>query len=297
MNVLITGCNSGFGRELVTQFLQKGWTVIATLRHLEERKSSFESHMKQFPGQLMLIELDVTSDSQRQSLVGTLKEKFPSGIDCLINNAGLGYFGALTDFSQEQIRQQMEINFFSLAFLTREMIPFLLSRKGRIINISSVLGFSGMPFASLYNASKYAVEGLSEGLYFELKDKGVQVALVEPGGFRTNFSSNTCWAENHKDTSSLFYQESKNFKGLRQYLTSRPNPPSILIVVNKIVELATRKSIPLRTQVGKDSVAGYLMKKILPEKVYLCLYGKVLRKMMKKGEHLVKVGYATTPPL
>ncbi len=282
--ILITGCSSGFGRELVRKFLQRGWTVLATLRNMDSRKTIFDAELKQFPNKLYLFEFDVNNQQQRQQLNHFIRDRFSGKLDGLINNAGQGFFGALTDFSDDQVRQQLEVNFFSAAFLCRDLLPFLIPAQGRIINISSLLGFTGMPFSSVYAASKFALEGLTEGLYYELQPKGVQVALVEPGGFRTNFATNTVWAAPSENSNFLFKEEAERFTAMRTYLGTRPNPPSLLKVVNAIVDLAILNKMPLRTQVGSDSRSAYLAKKLLPQWLFTRIQSTAMNRVMAKAK-------------
>ena len=176
--VLITGTSSGFGRQLAPRFLNAGWTVIATLRDASKRSDLFAADLAKSPGRLFVLSLDVARENERVAAAGFIDRQFEGKLDCLVNNAGFGLFGALEDLSEDQIRRQMEVNFFGLVLLSRSLLPHLRRARGRIINITSALGYLGMPLTSLYCASKFAVEGLSESLYYELKPHGVQVAIV-----------------------------------------------------------------------------------------------------------------------
>src|SRR5262245_19631363 len=191
--ILITGCSSGFGRLVIPEFLREGWHVIATMRDAANRKGIFNEELNGYRDALSLLSLDVTNEAERAAAKNFIEEKFGGKLDCLVNNAGYGLFGAVEDLSEAQIREQMEVNFFGLVLLTQMLLPQLRKASGRIINLSSVLGFTGMPMSAMYCASKFAVEGFSEGLYHELKPHGVQVALVEPGAFRTNFAEKLTW--------------------------------------------------------------------------------------------------------
>jgi NAD(P)-dependent dehydrogenase (short-subunit alcohol dehydrogenase family) len=294
--ILITGCSSGFGRELVREFLKQGWTVLATLRNMDSRKELFDGELKHFPNNLFLFDFDVNNQDQRQQLNQFIRDRFSGKLNVLINNAGQGFFGALTDFSDDQVRQQLEVNFFSAAFLCRDLLPFLIAAQGRIINISSLLGFTGMPFSSIYAASKFALEGLTEGLYYELQPKGVQVALVEPGGFRTNFATNTIWAAPSENSNFLFKEEAKRFTAMRTYLGTRPNPPSLLKVVTTVAELASLNKMPLRTQVGTDSKSAYLAKKLLPQGLFARIQATAMNRLMTKAERKLNGGNDAAKP-
>lgn len=281
--VVITGCSSGFGHSLVKEFLNHGWTVVATMRNLESRKNLFAEQLLSYKDKLFLFELDVNDSSQRQQLVKYLKQNFNGTLNCLINNAGQGFFGASTDFTEEQIRSQMEVNFFSAAFLTQDLIPALIENQGRIINVSSLLGFTGMPFSSVYAASKFALEGFTEGLYFDLQSKKVQVGLVEPGAFRTNFLQNTVWTSS-PEKKSLFAKEAATFSKLMQHLGTRPNYAKPETVAERIVELAEMAKMPLRTQIGMGSRFVFLAKRFLPQNLFYFVQSKAMNRMMQKAE-------------
>ena len=214
--VLITGTSSGFGRLLVPEFLREGWTVIATMRNAEQRADLFKKELSSASDRLFLFSLDVTDEKDRQTAAEFIDEHFEGKLDCLVNNAGYGLFGAAEDLSEEQVRQQLEVNFFGLVFLTQKLLPQIRQAEGRIINVSSVLGFSAMPLATLYCASKFAVEGFSEGLYHELKPHGVQVAIVEPGGFRTSFVEKQNWGEYSFHKSSPYLEQTQSYNRYRE---------------------------------------------------------------------------------
>jgi NAD(P)-dependent dehydrogenase (short-subunit alcohol dehydrogenase family) len=291
MIVVITGCSTGFGRSLVSAFLREGWTVVATLRNLESRRGQFAEEQSKFGARLHLVELDVNAVEQRQALKRYLLEHLDGRLDCLVNNAGRGFFGPLADFSEAQIREQMETNFFSMAMMIREFLPLLMGSRGRMINLSSVMGYAGMGFSSLYNASKFAVEGLTESLYYELRPHGVQVGLVEPGAFRTDFGAHIAWAE--PTGHSPFQEPMRRFIGMRNFLASRSKVPSPQIVVESIVRIARCKRLPLRTRVGTDARATFWAKRLLPERFYLWMSARVIEKLMVKGEsQMRKVGHA-----
>lgn len=276
--VFITGCSSGFGQLLVPEFLREGWQVIATMRDAEKRQAPFGKELQQYGDQLAVISLDVTNENERLAARDFIKERFGGRLDCLVNNAGYGLFGAVEDLSEEQIRQQMEVNFFGLVLLTRVLLPQLRESRGRIINISSVLGFMAMPMSVLYCASKFAVEGFSEGLAYELQPHGVQVALVEPGAFRTGFAEKLTWGDKSSDATSPYQKQTAAYRSYRENRTSgegtSPTP-----VIKAVLRLAEMKKMPMRVRCGKDAKAGYAVKRALPEflqtKIFSTLYRKI----------------------
>jgi NAD(P)-dependent dehydrogenase (short-subunit alcohol dehydrogenase family) len=178
--VLITGASSGFGRETVKLFHQKGWNVVATMRSPDDSFSSLDG--------VLVTRLDVTDKASIASAVTAAVGRF-GGIDVLVNNAGYGTLGALEAAPDDIIRQQFEVNFFGLIEVTKAVLPGMRARRsGVIVNVSSVGGRVTFPFCTLYHATKFAVEGLTESLQYELDPLGIRLKIVEPGGYKTNFA-------------------------------------------------------------------------------------------------------------
>ncbi|MCI0490636.1 MAG: SDR family oxidoreductase [Blastocatellia bacterium] len=275
--VLITGSSSGFGRELVTTFLGEGWTVLAALRDAEHRAEAFEKEMSDSPDRLTLLSLDVSEEGDRVTVARFIEERLGGKLDCLINNAGFGLFGALEDLSEQQIRHQMEVNFFGLVLLTRKLLPYIRNARGRIINISSVLGYMGMPLATLYCASKHAVEGFSEALYHELKPHGVQVGVIEPGAFRTSFGRNQVWGEGSFDKDSPYLAQTESFSRFREKRSSGPGNP-IDPVIAAVMKSATSEKVPFRVRCGRDALVSYAVKRLLSESKAVALFSRIFRR-------------------
>lgn len=202
--ILITGCSSGIGYDAALSLSQRGHWVVASCRKEEDTKKLKALGLK-------VVHMDI-NDSQ--SITKAFEEvlAMTSGrLDVLINNAGYGQAGALEDVSREALRTQFETNVFGLMDLTRLAIPVMRQQgQGRIINVSSILGLISMPFRGAYNASKYAVEGLSDTLRLELKSSGIQVITIEPGPIETRFRDNTI-------DNSLKKIDSKHSHFQRQY--------------------------------------------------------------------------------
>jgi NAD(P)-dependent dehydrogenase (short-subunit alcohol dehydrogenase family) len=183
----ITGGSSGFGEALTTAILQRGDKVAATFRKAEQA-SLFTL---QADGNGLGIVLDVTNSAQIPSAVQQAVQEFGK-IDVLVNNAGYGTIGAIEEFSMDEIRQQMETNFFAALALTKEVLPLMRNNKsGHVIQISSAAGFKATGGFGIYNASKFALEGFSEALAQEVAPFGIKVVIVEPGPFRTKFASSS----------------------------------------------------------------------------------------------------------
>ncbi len=180
----ITGASSGFGKTLAEMLLAKGDGVVLTARRLEPLQAIAAGHGER----ALALKLDVTDAAGRAAALKAANEKF-GRIDVLANIAGAGAYGALEEFTSDQIRANMELNFFAAAELSREVLPQMRARKsGHILNLTSIAGLVAFPGNGLYNASKFALEGFTEALHHEVKPFGVRVTLVEPGAFRTSFA-------------------------------------------------------------------------------------------------------------
>ena len=183
----ITGVSSGFGEVLAKAVVEKGDKVVATFRKAEQASSFSQQYNHSGLGVVM----DVTNEAQIKKGIQQALEKF-SRIDVLVNNAGYGTAGAIEEFSMEEIRAQMETNFFGAIAVTKEVLPLMRGQgSGHIVQISSVAGFRATPGFGVYNASKFALEGFSEALAQEVAPFGIKVTIVEPGPFRTNFLSSS----------------------------------------------------------------------------------------------------------
>ena len=181
---LITGVSSGFGRELAEAALARGETVVGTLR----QEAQAEAFSQLAPGRSLGVVLDVTDHAAVGAALAQALA-FAGHIDVLVNNAGYGFFAAVEEASLAEARHVMDTNLFGLLAVTQAVLPHMRQRRrGHVINLSSLAGIWGMPGCGLYNASKFAVEGLSEALAAELAPLGIHVTVVEPGGFKTNFA-------------------------------------------------------------------------------------------------------------
>lgn len=185
--ILITGASRGFGKLWAEAFLKRGDKVAATARNLESLKDLKE----QFGDAILAIKLDVNNRADCFAAVKKAQEHFGK-IDVLINNAGYGLFGTIEETSEKEARDQIETNVFGLLWLTQAVLPVMRKQgHGHIIQVSSVLGITTLPVLGLYNASKFAVEGLSETLASEVKNFGIHVTLVEPNGFATDWGGSS----------------------------------------------------------------------------------------------------------
>ncbi len=274
--ILITGSSSGFGLEMVHDFTELGYHVIASLRSAEERKAIFDSVNDK--SKLTILNLDVSSKDDIRHAAEHINQAHNGELDVLINNAGYGLYGALEDVSEEQIRHQMEVNFFGAALLTQALLPALRKTKGKVINISSVMGRFSLPLGSVYSASKFALEGLSEGLYYELKPFGVQVCAVQPGAHRTGFVKAMIWGDKSQEESSPYINQTKGLLRNVEEMTNKPKATGSNNVSKIVVGLVRKKKMPRRVLAGKDAVATGIAQKFLPE----ALYHEILHRSYEK---------------
>ena len=179
----ITGCSTGFGRALAQQTLALGYPTVLTARNTAQIEDLAAGH----PDALVL-KLDVTDPQQIKEAVAAAQARF-GAIDVLVNNAGIGYFGSFEESGMEEVRAMFEVNVWGLAETTRAVLPMMRARRsGTVVNISSIAGIAAFPSLSFYNATKFAVEALSEAMAQEVAPLGIKVLLVEPGPFRTDWA-------------------------------------------------------------------------------------------------------------
>ena len=193
-NVLISGCSAGIGLVTTVELLDRGHTVMATMREPEGRNASKADELRERAGRglgtLHVFELDVTDDGSVTSAVRAALEAVGS-IDALINNAGYGGFGYLEGFTSTQIGAIFDTNVAGMHRLNRAVLPGMRERgSSLLVHLSSAMGRTIIPFAAPYTATKFAIEGLAESLHYELAGTGVDVAIVQPGAFATSFQDN-----------------------------------------------------------------------------------------------------------
>lgn len=182
--ILITGASRGFGKLWAKALLERGDKIAATARNTND----LDDLVREYGDAVLPVQLDVNDRAACIDAVSRVNAHF-GRIDVLINNAGFGLFGAIEETTEQQARAQMETNFFGLLWMTQAILPVMRAQQsGHIIQVSSFLGLVTLPVLGIYNASKYAVNGLSETLATEVKSFGINVSLIEPNGFSTDWS-------------------------------------------------------------------------------------------------------------
>lgn len=250
---LITGCSTGFGNALSRYVLAAGQHAAVSARRAED----IADIVSAYPDTALGLTLDVTRKEEIETSVQKTLERF-GRIDVLVNNAGIGYFGAVEESEEAEVRRMFEINFFGLAEVTRQVLPAMRAqRSGHIINISSIGGLRGFPALGFYNASKFAVEGLSEALSKEVTPLGIRVTLVEPSGFRTD------WAGRSAKDSQVRIEDyaptaRQNSDTIRGYSGQQAGDPER--AAKAIFEIAQSAEPPLRLLLGSAALRGARVK-------------------------------------
>lgn len=239
--VLITGTSSGLGRATAEHFHAHGWNVIATMRKPEGASRD----------RMLIARLDVQDIASIDAAVDEGLAKF-GRIDALVNNAGYGAYGPLEATPLEKIRRQFEVNVLGVMATTKALLPhFRAQKSGTIVNVSSIGGRMTFPLGALYHGSKFAVEGLSESLHFELAPLGIRVKIVEPGGIRTDFSGRSLDFSN--DPALVEYQPIvQAILALAPVLEATGSSPEQIAEV--VFAATTDGSARLRYEAGADAV-------------------------------------------
>ncbi|MET0703608.1 MAG: SDR family oxidoreductase [Mycobacterium sp.] len=245
--ILITGSSSGLGRATAKLFHEKGWNVVATMRAPEA-----ETELTQLDN-VLVARLDVQDAASITAAVDAGVAQF-GRIDALVNNAGYGAYGPLEATPIEKVHRQFEVNVFGLLATTKALLPhFRANRSGTIINVSSMGGRITFPLGTLYHGSKFAVEGLSESLHYELAPLGVRVKIIEPGGIRTDFGGRSF--DFTHDPALTEYQPLVDavLAGLGSTMVEQGSEPETIAEI--IYGAATDGSDSLRYVAGDDAVA------------------------------------------
>ncbi len=245
----ITGCSTGFGRELAKEVLEAGYKAVVTARNPDDVKDILD----QYPDDALVLKLDVTKPDEVTVAVEQAQKAFGK-IDVLVNNAGIGYFGAIEESEEDEVRRMFEINFWGLAAVTKAVLPGMRAQKsGHILNVASIGGLVGFPAVGYYNATKFAVDGYSDALSKELAPLGIKVTVICPSGFRTD------WAGRSANNSKIIIDDYKataetNKNNIRGYSGKQPgNPVQAAKAMVAVVEI---ENPPLHLLLGVAALKG-----------------------------------------
>ena len=257
--ILITGASRGFGKLWAEAFLDRGNNVVVTSRTL----SGLNDLKNKYGNAVLALELDITNRAACFEVVAKANSHFGS-IDVVINNAGTGVFGAVEEIDEKASRDIIDVNFFGTLWMTQAVLPFMrVQGSGHIMQISSAVGIYSFPTLGLYSASKFAVEGLTEALYREVKGLGIKVTLVEPNGYATDFGASSVQSNPipaydnikaetyaHPDFSAAdAYGDPQATTEAILKLEDAPNPPLRLIL--------GKKALPLTKQFYAERLATW----------------------------------------
>jgi len=250
---LVTGSSSGIGFETAILLARSGYHTYASMRNIKKSKKITDMAEKKNLS-LQFVELDVNNDnSVKDAIDKIVREK--NRIDVLVNNAGYGLFGSLEDMSLEEIKSQFETNFFGVIRVIQNSLPIMRKQQGGgfIVNISSVGGRMSVPVLSAYNSTKFALEGMSESLSYELEPFGIRVVIIEPGFIRTNIMNSSILSKKSQVPNSPYFSLTQK---VAKHFNSMVNDPSSTHpeeVAKTILKAITSESQQLRYTVGNDA--------------------------------------------
>jgi NAD(P)-dependent dehydrogenase (short-subunit alcohol dehydrogenase family) len=268
---VVTGSSSGIGFETALLLARSGFHTYATMRNLEKSKNITEiANTEKLP--LQVVQLDVDDDRSVKNAINKIVAAAENKrIDVLVNNAGYGLFGSLEDTLIEEIKAQFETNFFGVIRVTQQVLPVMRKQNsgGTIVNVSSVGGRIGVPVLSAYQSTKFALEGLSESMSYELEPFGIRVVIIEPSFIRTNIINSSASAEKALDSKSPYFplmQKVKNhFKSMMENASSSSPPEEVAKV---ILQAITSENPQLRYTVGNDAATIIQARMNMPDKEF-----------------------------
>lgn len=255
---LVTGCSSGIGFETALSLAREGYQTYASMRDTKKGKKIQEIAKKEnLPITVLPLDVD-KAESVESAIKQIISEK--KRLDVLVNNAGYGTFGCLEDLTIDELKAQFETNFFSVARLIQRVTPIMRNQKsGSIVNISSVAGKIGFPASPAYISSKFAIEGLSECLRYELSPFGINIIIIEPGVIKTNFFGSMQMPKNAKPDSPYSDITNKVVAGVKMMAEMGTHPKEVADVIIK----ALKEKNPLpRYPVGNDAIMFLEAKKM-----------------------------------
>ena len=244
---LITGCSSGFGRELAKLVLARGWRAVVTARDPSKAADIAAGH----DARALVMPLDVTRRAQIDEVVAAAKRRF-GRIDALVNNAGYGYLAAIEEGEDAAVRAMFEANVFGLIDMTKAVLPIMRAQRGGlIVNISSIGGLTSQAATGYYHGTKYAVEGISESLAAEVRPLGIDVLIVEPSAFRTNWAGPSI-----KQSATRIDAYAATAGERRKQIEGRSGnqPGDPVRAAQAIIDAALSDTPPLRLLLGKAAL-------------------------------------------
>lgn len=243
--IFITGASSGLGKETAKLFQKNGWQVIATMRNPEKEQelSVLEN--------VSIHQLDITETENIDSLVNELTENYK--IDLVLNNAGYGLIGPLESLTEGQITKQINTNLLGVIAVTKAFLPYFRNQKsGGFINITSSFGLLGFPTCSVYSATKFAVDGFSESLAYELAGFGISVKMVAPGGIKTDFATRSMDVGQHPAYEHIVAKVSEGYSP-----EQLENYTEAIAIAKVIYQAAIDGKDQLRYVAGEDAIELY----------------------------------------
>ena len=265
--IFIAGASGGFGQAFVHQLVRDGYRVLGTSRHPKEFKTN---HLKSYQGSFQMLEMNVDSSlSVKKALKQVLK--IAGQIDVVINSVGYSLAGSIEDTSIEEVQQTFNTNFFGVHRVCQQVIPVMRKQgKGKIINISSLIGLVGIPFQGFYAATKYALEGYTEALRLELEPFNISVSLIEPGDFNTPLTDHRRIAKKSKQSSVYWQRFSRAIKEVEKAERKGESPEKLAALITKVIKAPYPR---LRYRIGPSStIIG--LKPLIPEAIALKLISK-----------------------
>ncbi len=255
---LVTGSSSGIGFETSLALARNGFHTFATMRDLR-KDEKIKQIIEKEDLSIEILELDVDSEESVNRAIKTISQK-KGRIDVLVNNAGYGMWGTVEDVSIDEFKKQFETNFFSIIRLIQKVAPIMRKQSsGNIVNISSVAGRIGFPVSPAYISSKFALEGLSESLRFELMPFGINVIIIEPGVIKTKFFDSMKLSEKSQQDSTYKEITDKVISGVKMMAEMGTHPKEVADVVIKT--LGEEKPLP-RYVIGNDAMMFLEAKKM-----------------------------------
>ncbi len=274
---IVTGSSSGIGFQTALILARNGYSTYASMRNIEKSKIIMEIAKKEgLP--LQVIQIDVNDSFTVKNAIDKIVN-VSKRIDILVNNAGYGLFGALEELSIEEIKAQFETNFFGVVRVTQAVLPTMRNQVGggTIVNISSVGGQMSVPILSAYNSTKFALEGLSESLSYELGPFGIRVIIIEPGFIKTNIMNSSVLAKKASGKKSPYYSSTQRIESHFRSMMDNPESSTPEEVAKVILHAVTSGNPQLRFTVGNDAAAIIQAKRKMSEPDFINLIKQQLK--------------------